>query len=268
MWTQSLHCSRHRLRRACQLPFFGFSLLVCTSPVHSCGLTGVPRRLGMSAGVAYASIANSDHDMLTRTNGSHLQPDAKALQELWASAYEGWIGPPGIEVAKQVVYLTPAATQNFSSNSGNGFQGAWVEATLDLADHHGGVFGITAFNPMGQDKPHSENIANNAMLEKEIQELCKKTSGTWWPSFGFAKDWHEKGFTVAAPQDDLVALAKKYKQGAIYRFSRAPSTDQSTAPILRSTVPALLSETEADVLMVPCQRPQLERADPMWKPSE
>merc|ERR1712048_669119 len=140
-----------------------------------------------------------------------------------------------------------------------------MEKSLELADHHGGLFGITAFNPMGQDKPHEENLAKNMELEKEIQLLVAEEAGRkYWKSFGFAGDWHEKGFTVAAPEDRMVELAKRYNQGAVFRFYR--SGHGCSAPFMRATVPAALPDTEADVPMVVTERPGIDRADPEWRP--
>jgi len=190
--------------------------------------------------------------------------NAEQLQQLWANSYEGWISPPG--VPGQVVYLEPFnPTAEIAAESS---PRPWVEDVLQLADVHGGVFGLTAYNPMGVDKPHSENVASNARLEAEIRELCSVDGRRWWHSFGFASDWHEKGFSVAAPEDDVLTLAKKYGQGAVYRFSRPARSEgvAGVAPFVRSTVPALLPETDADVLMVPSSRPPVDRADPLWVP--
>eukprot|EP00931_Biecheleriopsis_adriatica_P074625 TRINITY_DN48640_c0_g1_i1.p1 TRINITY_DN48640_c0_g1~~TRINITY_DN48640_c0_g1_i1.p1 ORF type:complete len:194 (-),score=34.68 TRINITY_DN48640_c0_g1_i1:143-724(-) len=188
-------------------------------------------------------------------------PSSKALQELWAGAYDGWIGPPG--AAEEVVYLAPVA-----SALGDVAWPAWVERVLKLADEHGGFFSLTAFNPLGQETPHQVNLDNNMLLEEDIKRLCEEIDCVWWHSFGFASDWHEKGFSVAAPQERVLALATKYSQGAIYRFYRADRSSPASlgAPFMRATVPASLPDTEADVPVSPCTRPVLERSDPQWKP--
>lgn len=195
-------------------------------------------------------------------------PSSDSLQALWASAYEGWVSPPG-SGADDVVYLAPIG--GASDGLGAAAGASWIERTLVLADEHGGLYGLTAFNPAGQDRPHKENMAQNLLLEAEIEQLCAATGGSscWWRSFGFAADWHEKGFTVAARQEDVVSLAKKYGQGAVYRFYRTPTSADAArvAPFMRETVPALLPDTEADVPVAPSPRPGLERADAKWAPA-
>jgi len=196
--------------------------------------------------------------------------ETERLGALWAEAYEGWVAPPGSSESG-AVYLAPWDAGSPAGSDGQCLASSapWVEEILKLADTHGGVFGLTAFNPLGQDKPHEENLAKNAELEKEIKTLCDSTPGSvWWRSFGFATDWHEKGFTVAAPEAKVVELAKKYNQGAVYRFYRNSNTSACAAPIMRATVPALMTDTEADVPMVPVTKPGFDRADPTWAPSE
>jgi hypothetical protein len=38
---------------------------------------------------------------------------------------------------------------------------------------------------------------------------------SWWPSFGFTAGWHERGFTVAAELAAVLALARRFDQGAV-----------------------------------------------------
>jgi len=203
---------------------------------------------------------------LVAESAPYSESDAEGLQALYATAYGGWISPPG--ATEEVVYLSPTSA---SSNKSVGHPGApraaWVETTLELADQHGGLFGLTAFNPLGQDTPHAENLAQDKLLEEDVMKLCAKTGGSWWRAFGFADGWHEMGFTVAAPQDEMVELAKKYGQAAVYRFSRnrTPGLD---APFLRAVVPALILDTESEVPVSPVARPALDRADPFWQPSD
>lgn len=191
-------------------------------------------------------------------------PTSESLQALWASAYDGWISPPGSS-AGAVVYLKPLVGGSESSEAAT--SGAWIDESLSLADYYGGLYALTAFNPMGQDKPHDVNMAQNQLLTQDVAQLCAATGGRscYWRSFGFAADWHERGFTVAAKQEDVIALAKKYGQGAIYRFYR-PATAQRVATFMRATVPVLVADTEADVACVACAKPALERANPTWQP--
>mmetsp|Transcript_66040 Transcript_66040/g.123174 ORF Transcript_66040/g.123174 Transcript_66040/m.123174 type:complete len:291 (+) Transcript_66040:49-921(+) len=223
-------------------------------------------RLALPLAMASASLSA---DAVAPPSG----PDAERLGTLWAEAYEGWVSPPGSSAdgSSATVYLAPLEGASTGDSDGQcaANWAPWVEAALDIADSQGGLFALTAFNPMGQEKPHDENIAKNAELEADIKALCAEHPGSvWWRSFGFCEDWHEKGFTIAAPEAKVVALAKKYNQGAVYKFSRNSDTSACAAPIMRATVPALLADTEADVPLVPVSKPVgLERADPAWTPS-
>eukprot|EP00747_Dinoflagellata_sp_TGD_P168364 gnl/TRDRNA2_/TRDRNA2_194572_c0_seq1.p1 gnl/TRDRNA2_/TRDRNA2_194572_c0~~gnl/TRDRNA2_/TRDRNA2_194572_c0_seq1.p1 ORF type:complete len:203 (+),score=42.45 gnl/TRDRNA2_/TRDRNA2_194572_c0_seq1:70-678(+) len=184
----------------------------------------------------------------------------RSLQELWAGACDAWVAPPG---TKEVVYLCPVDQLNAPQATEP--WPAWIDTTLRLADSPG-LFALTAYNPLGQELPQSVNCEQNAQLQKEIEEL-NEGGASWWHSFGFAADWHEKGFCVAADLDLVVALARKYRQGAIYRFQRVPADGGSEGPaaaFTRSTVPVCLEDTEADVLIAPCARPPYETASPDW----
>lgn len=64
----------------------------------------------------------------------------------------------------------------------------------------------------------------------------------------------------------MVDLAKKYNQGAVFRFYR--SGNGCSAPFMRATVSASLPDTEADIPMVVTDRPGIDRADPQWAPRE
>jgi len=188
-------------------------------------------------------------------------PDAQALQELWASAYEGWVEPPGA-TAGEVVYLSPREPEEGAAPE----VPAWVQETLAVSDKFNGVFGITAFNPMGQDEPHAVNMAQNKLLEADLAKLCAETGGQFWRSFGFAGDWHEKGFTVSAPEEKIVEIGKKYRQGAIYRFYRPIGEQCGGGHFGRATVPASLPDTDADVAVWASARPEWPQADPNWAP--
>jgi len=192
-------------------------------------------------------------------------PDAEQLKECWAEAYEAWIAPPGT-TSGEVLYFRPAAGVEEC-----GAPSPSIEEAVALGERHGGLFGLTAFNPMGQDQPHEVNMERSSQLQAEIEALCKASGGIWWRSFGFDKDWHEKGFTVAGPEAEVVALARKYRQGAVYRFSRASQNSDGASGVcrtamLRSTVPVLLEDTDADVLLAQTSRPAIEQADPLWVP--
>lgn len=194
--------------------------------------------------------------------------DAAPLQELWAAAFDAWINPAGVLQADEVVYMCPAdARASCGLAAGTP---AWLTASLALAEREPhrdwGLFGMTAANPMGTDQSPEENCRQNRRLEQDLVDLCAASGGasSWWRSFGFAPSWHEQGFTVAAELAQIVLLARKFRQGAVYRYRRAPQAASESAFLLRSTVPVCLPETEADVLTAPCCRPVWDTADPRW----
>merc|ERR1712176_421676 len=109
-----------------------------------------------------------------------------------------------------------------------------------------------------------------AKLEAYIKRLVDSVPGAmYWKSFGFASDWHEKGFTVAASRDSIISLAKRYRQGAIYRFHRSQvHVSGCSTPLVKETVPALLDNTDAAVPMLPVSQPAtLPTSRPDWAPS-
>lgn len=197
---------------------------------------------------------------------------ADELRILWAEAYEAWVAPPGVGGCDGgVLYLMPepsqeAACQNHLDQRAAG----WLSDVHKKIGPGGRVLALTAFNPMGEDHPHDRNVRENDKLAADIESLCAAGGCTSWRSFGFAEDWHEKGFCVFAAEggdgveENVVALARKYKQGAIYRFYL--SSDCDPPKLMRATVPAMLSETEAAVALVPTSRPPWPHADPDWAP--
>merc|ERR1711879_43360 len=127
-----------------------------------------------------------------------------------------------------------------------------------------GLFALTAMNPLGHPKPLQENLLQNKLLEQDLQDLCSGAEGVrrvWWRSFGFTAGWREDGFTVAADPESVLQLARRYRQGAIYRYQPAPPCAMGMGVFLRTTVPVCMPDTGADVLILPCSRPPFDNAD-------
>lgn len=118
------------------------------------------------------------------------------------------------------------------------------------------LFGLTSWNPLGQEAPLEENLKSYRSLRADLQGLEPRPRAMW-ESFGFdASGYRENGFTVAfdeevaaAARKAVVAVANKYRQGAVYEFRLGPP---GSGRLVRSTVPALLQEVGADTVMVVC----------------
>jgi len=206
-------------------------------------------------------------------SGTNASTSSSALQDLWANAFDAWISPVGMAEPHQVVYMRPIDHATASSSSPQHWP-TWVTETLKLAEPdlnsaqgERGLFALTATDPLGVCQPPDENQKRNLLLERDLQELCAAPSSglTWWHGFGFAADYHEKGFIVAAEVSSVLELARKYEQGAVYRYRKAPPG--SAACFLRETVPVCIPEVEASILVAPCERPPTDTADPAWTPA-
>ena len=76
---------------------------------------------------------------------------------------------------------------------------------------------ITAANPFSNELSNDENDALNERLKLELLSLNLEIL----PGIGrdSASAWFEKGWVVRGlPESDLIALAQKYEQNAIFRF--------------------------------------------------
>ena len=104
------------------------------------------------------------------------------------------------------------------------------------------LFGFGAYNPRGQTLPLSINRKQHALLQSDIQHGLRSFQDTrssvpssntapswcwWWQGASLWEDGSsERGFIVAIHkdyiqqqhQDWIIQLAKKYDQGAIYKF--------------------------------------------------
>eukprot|EP00873_Tetraselmis_striata_P026338 jgi/Tetstr1/446602/TSEL_034126.t1 len=167
------------------------------------------------------------------------QADLKAL---WAGAYEAWRHVPGHP--EKVVCLIPEEAALAQG-------GPPLDAALPAAVHNNVLFGLTSWNPMGEDAPMEQNLASYPALLADLRAL---QPAHIWQSYGFdSSGYRENGFTVAFPADRAAAareatveVAKKYGQGAVYELTPLPG---DSSRILRRTVPALVPDVDADVVM-------------------
>ena len=178
------------------------------------------------------------------------------LKELWADAYDAWRNVPGHP--EKTVYLMPEP-------SNKALLANKEIPPLPEAVRGAVLFGLTSWNPGGQDAPMEQNLSSYRSIQADL--LALKPS-CMWQSFGFdLQGYRENGFTVAFPAEAaessrsaVVEIAKKYGQGAIYEFRAAEPISEGR--IVRSTVPALLQEVDADVTMIACSKPDTSGADP------
>jgi hypothetical protein len=129
------------------------------------------------------------------------------------------------------------------------------------------LFALTAHNPLGITTDSAGNQVANDKLRTDLAALKTATAGQW-NAFGFASNWREDGFVVgfspayaADGQREIVDLAAKYQQGAIYKYEREKGREDSNS-LLRSTVPVQMTEIASDVAIEPCMKPSLPQAEP------
>lgn len=177
----------------------------------------------------------------------------KELKGLWATSFDAWQNVPNHH--ESIVYLRPASTEVNPS----GYDATCK--TLPSIVKDVSMFALTSFNPMGEDRAVELNRAANQRLRKDLENLTNPQPRYIWDAFGFAKDWREDGFVVAYDKKDkrdgeaaIIALARQYEQGAIYGFEAG--SDVQPTKIIRRTIPAAMSNVEADVVVVPCEKPE------------
>lgn len=114
---------------------------------------------------------------------------------------------------------------------------------------------------MGKDRDLETNQKANHALKQDLQRLLNPKPTYIWDSFGFADQWREDGFIVAYPRLEesagkaaIIDLAKKYQQGAIYGFTSNMKGGKAVS-LLRKTIPAAMSNVEADTVVVACEKP-------------
>ena len=208
----------------------------------------------VSGAPAHASVSSGRPRAIPPT-----APDVRQaeLQQLWAGFYDGWKDVPG---------LTPGTTM-FMVPTSAGDPAAPADPTrpeMPEAVRGAVLFSLTSWNPLGQTAPMEANLQSYPNLLADLRGLRPRAL---WRSFGFdAAGNRENGCTVAFPAAEAAAarprvraVAERYGQGAVYEFAEVPG---DATRLLRRTVPVLVPETEADVFVEICDRPELPMADP------
>lgn len=177
----------------------------------------------------------------------------KQLQDLWATSFDAWQNVPHHD--ESIVYLRPVTKDSDLDDTTCKILPSIVKGVS--------MFAITGFNPMGETQDREVNRATNQQLHKDLENLTNPRPLYMWHAFGFAKDWREDGFVVAYDKADkrdgeaaIIALAKKYEQAAIYGFEAATEASARPSSLVRTTIPAAMSNVEADVVVVPCEKPE------------
>lgn len=135
-----------------------------------------------------------------------------------AISFDAWLCLPGLPI-DSIFYARPSshAAPGSAPSDDDGF---------DLPSSVLGkvLFSITAHNPRGVNRDDETNRISNIWLRNDLDTTLVNPSPLFiCPSFGFSADWREDGFLVAfeieqldAARDQLLRLATKYDQGAIY----------------------------------------------------
>jgi hypothetical protein len=175
------------------------------------------------------------------------------LRELWATSYDGWIDAPG--AGEPTIYFRPAKNDADVKSARTFGEVPPIARTQYL-------FAVTAHNPMGVEMLAERNRrANDALLE-DLKRIPNATAT--WESFGFSAEWREDGYVCAFEdgeegRETMVAIAKKYAQGAIYAYE---AHDEFPWALRRRTVSAAMSDAvDADVIVVRCEEPPFVRRE-------
>jgi hypothetical protein len=112
---------------------------------------------------------------------------------------------------------------------------------------------------MGVETSAERNRRANEALLEDLKRIPNAT--TTWESFGFSAEWREDGYVCAFEdweegRSTMVAIAKKYAQGAIYSYE----AHEFPWALRRRTISAAMSEAvDADVIVVRCEEPAFIR---------
>ena len=190
---------------------------------------------------------------LSSTMSSPNDDKESELRQLWATSYDGWIDAPGAR--ESTIYLRPAKNDADVRSARTAGDVPPIARTQYL-------FAVTAHNPMGVETLAERNRrANDALLE-DLKRIPNATAT--WESFGFSAEWREDGYVCAFEdgeegRETMVAIAKKYAQGAIYAYE---AHDEFPWALRRRTVSAAMSDAvDADVIVVRCEEPPFVRRE-------
>ncbi len=248
------------LRRSIFTTTILLTTLQRSSIVHttalSQGASGSTVNNNSSSNPMSTSTTPSSADSSTSTSISASAKTAQELQIQWAGGRDVWprvpiIGGEGegqgqfVSIQTKVKGEHPAAT---------------TTATIDIMEwpdivKQSTMFGFGAYNPRGQTLPDDINIQQHALLRNDLEQSISPPV-IFWESAAIWEDgsW-ERGFMVAFPksnneqegQELCVNLAKKYNQGAIYKYVMEEEETNGALHLMRDTVAVLDEGTDARV---------------------
>ena len=239
-----------------------------TTTLLSCGVAAAAgvwclAKANMSS---VSSKYNTNTNAFTTTVSGEETATQRGLKDLWAGAFDAWIDCPGF-AGEKVAYMRPVAKNNLLEKDDDDDDDASGKTGFPTWLKTRQIFALTACNPYGKEVEEWQNARANEKLKVKLRELADKREEDvqFWRSFGFslADDWREDGFAVAfsesdaTAEKDVVALAKQFEQGAIYRYRWIDEKRME-----RKTVGALMMDTEETVVVQICDKPEgLKNAD-------
>ncbi|KAJ3143911.1 hypothetical protein HK101_002954 [Irineochytrium annulatum] len=173
---------------------------------------------------------------MTTTAGASVPADASSLFNQWTGARECWTLPNPVVPTAFILVPKSVLANNL------------VPARLPPYLPSTGLFGLTAANPMGVTFATEENVERNKGMEADLRDAVAAygKNGGVWPSFAFDEDgYKEDGFLVACAKEEVLALARKHGQGAVFRYE---VVDEDRGRVRRWTVPALMKREETSKL--------------------
>jgi hypothetical protein len=232
------------------------------------------------------SLMASTTSTTTTISNNEEKGHEATMQKIWAEAYEAWVNVPGS--SDRVLYFKPVAATSSSSS----FRTSSLLSIPEIVQQSV-LFGITAWDPMGVvEVDPNVNAAANEKMELVLKSMMTNTVSSsptttttpspprcsiYWHGYGLSSDGgggggrKEAGFIVAFPKEDcimleqaeaaMVALAKEFNQGAIYRFEyiikeHGEEEEQGSMLLRRKTISAAMSNSvEAQVVIVRCEKP-------------
>ncbi len=153
------------------------------------------------------------------------QKSLEDLRQQWAGGRDAWLNVPltTSEDNNKEESLTCLLTRIQTQQGGSTNASEWPKVVQVST-----LFGLSAYNPRGKELQPEINLGRQSKLNKDLGR-AKSDKGLpliVWDALGIWEDGSsEPGFILAVPRSMeekglalSISLAKKYDQGAIYRF--------------------------------------------------
>lgn len=175
---------------------------------------------------------------------SNKMKSTEDLKVQWAGGRDVWPKVP-VSSTEFIHVQTKVRTDDDDVDSSNDWPEIVKQSTL---------FGFGAYNPRGQTFPDDVNEKQHALLKKDIETsmIVYSNVGQFWEGASIWEDGSsEKGFILAFRESHAdkgsnlsVTLARKYDQGAIYKFEMEGNR------LMRDTIAVLDDGTDAKVEVI------------------